>query len=68
MLLPMSPTDSLFLTNENRERPMHVAGLQLFRPPDGADAAEVRRIFEAAVRNADVSPLFRRRPRRSLTT
>ena len=68
MLLPMSPTDSLFLTNENRERPMHVAGLQLFRPPDGADAAEVRRIFEAAVRSADVSPLFRRRPRRSLTT
>ena len=68
MLLPMSPTDSLFLANENRERPMHVAGLQLFRPPDGADAADVRRIFEAAVRNADVAPLFRRRPRRSLTS
>ena len=35
MLLPMSPTDSVFLTAETRQTPMHVGGLQLFEPADG---------------------------------
>jgi diacylglycerol O-acyltransferase / wax synthase len=29
----MSPIDSTFLLAESREHPMHVAGLQLFEPP-----------------------------------
>ena len=48
MLLPMSPLDSLFLLAESREHPMHVGGLQLFQPPDGADAMDVRSMFDAA--------------------
>ena len=68
MLLPMSPTDSLFLLGESREHPMHVGGLALFTPPDGADAADVRAMFEDALTSGEVAPLFRRRARRSVTT
>ena len=32
----MSPMDSMFLIGETREHPMHVGGLQVFTPPDGA--------------------------------
>ena len=28
----ISPTDSMFLLTESREHPMHVGGLQLFKP------------------------------------
>ncbi|WAX57065.1 wax ester/triacylglycerol synthase family O-acyltransferase [Jatrophihabitans cynanchi] len=68
MLLPMSPTSSMFLLGETREHPMHVGGLQLFQPPDGADALDVRAMFEAAVADGDVAPLFSKRARRALTT
>ncbi|MFN2561759.1 MAG: wax ester/triacylglycerol synthase family O-acyltransferase [Jatrophihabitans sp.] len=68
MLLPMSPTSSLFLLAETREHPMHVGSLQLFVPPDGADALDVRRMFDDAVAKDEVSPLFQKRPRRSITS
>ena len=68
MLLPMPPTSSLFLLAETREHPMHVGGLQLFEPPEGADALDVRAMFEAAIAENDVAPLFQKRPRRSVTT
>src|SRR3954452_19311647 len=68
MLLPMPPTDALFLLAESREHPMHVGGLQLFVPPDGAEAIDIRRMFEAEVAKDEVSPLFRKRPRRSVRT
>ncbi len=68
MLLPMSPADSMFLMVESREHPMHVGGLQLFVPPEGADSTDVRRTFEQMVAADDVRPLFRRRARRSPTT
>src|SRR4051812_28057400 len=68
MLLPMSPTDSLFLLAESREHPMHVGSLQLFVPPDGADALDVRRMFEDEVLKDEVSPLFQKRARRSVTS
>ncbi len=68
MLLPMSPLDSLFLLAESREHPMHVGGLQLFQPPDGADAMDVRTLFDAAILNDEPSPLFHKRARRSITT
>ena len=35
---------------ESREHPMHVGSLQLFVPPDGADALDVRKLFDEAVR------------------
>jgi diacylglycerol O-acyltransferase len=64
----MSPTSSLFLMAESREHPMHVGSLQLFEPPDGADALGVRTMFEEAITADEVAPLFQKRPRRSLTT
>ena len=68
MLVPMPPTDSLFLLAESREHPMHVGGLQLFVPPDGADALDVRRLFEAELAKDEVAPLFQKRPKRSVAT
>ncbi|MBC2894578.1 wax ester/triacylglycerol synthase family O-acyltransferase [Rhodococcus sp. 4CII] len=68
MVLPMSPTDSMFLLGESREHPMHVGGLAIFTPPDGADAAEVGAMFAAAAASDEVAPLFRKQARRSVTT
>lgn len=64
----MSPTSSIFLLAETREHPMHVGGLQLFRPPEGADVLDVRAMFDAAVATGEAAPLFRKRARRSLTS
>lgn len=66
MLRPMLLTDSVFLTAESRETPMHVGGLQLFQPP--ADFGSVSEMFQRLIADDDVAPLFRKRPRRSITT
>src|SRR3954453_15153038 len=64
----MSPTDSMFLIGESREQPMHVGSLQVFELPDGADTDLLRTALLDMLQQTDVSPLFRRRPYRSLTT
>ncbi len=38
----MMPTDSMFLFVESREHPIHVGGLSLFEPPEGAGPDFVR--------------------------
>ncbi|EFQ82625.1 acyltransferase, WS/DGAT/MGAT [Aeromicrobium marinum DSM 15272] len=58
----MPPTDSMFLLAETREHPMHVGGLQLFVPPDGAGPEFARELVEGFRHNDEVSPLFRKRP------
>ncbi len=68
MLVPMSPADSVFLMVETRDHPMHVGGLELFVPPEGADRNDVRQIFQQMIDVDDVAPLFRQRARRTLTT
>ncbi len=68
MLLPMPPTSSMFLLGETREHPMHVGGLQLFQPPDGADALDIRAMFDEAMAGTEVAPLFRKRASRSVTS
>jgi diacylglycerol O-acyltransferase len=68
MLLPMPPTSSMFLLAETREHPMHVGGLQLLQPPDGADALDVRAMFDEAMTSPQVAPLYRKRARRSVTS
>ncbi len=68
MLLPMSPTSSMFLMAETRENPMHVGSLQLYQPPAGSDALDVRAMFDKAIADDEVAPLFQKRPRRSVTT
>lgn len=68
MLLPMSPADSMFLLGESPEHPMHFGALTLLRPPEGADARDVRALFEAAVTDGGVAPFWRKKIRRSLTS
>ena len=55
----MSPLDSVFLSIESREHPMHVGGLQLFEPPEGAGPDYVREAHDALVANRDFQPTFR---------
>lgn len=68
MLLPMPPTDSVFLSVETRQRPMHVGGLHLYTPPDGAGPTYVHELFEQLISTGEVAPLFRKRPARGITT
>jgi diacylglycerol O-acyltransferase len=62
----MSPTDSMFLIGESREHPMHVAGLQLFKPPEGSGPDFIRDLHETIVENEDFQPTFRKHPGRLL--
>ncbi|WP_018686408.1 WS/DGAT/MGAT family O-acyltransferase [Actinokineospora enzanensis] len=62
--MPLMPvTDAMFLLGETREHPLHVGGLQLFTPPDGAGPDHVGELFRALLADGRVAPLFRRRPR-----
>nr|WHV03934.1 putative wax ester synthase/acyl-CoA:diacylglycerol acyltransferase [uncultured bacterium] len=45
----LSPTDALFLLGEDRRKPMHVAGLQLFRPPADAGDDFISELWESAL-------------------
>jgi len=56
------PTDSMFLFAESREHPMHVGGLSLFQPPEGADGQFVRQFTDALVANDEFQPVFRKHP------
>jgi len=58
----ISPTDAIFLLGESREHPMHVGGLQLFRPPPGAGPQFARESYEALIANDEFEPTFRKRP------
>ena len=58
----MMPTDSMFLFAESREHPMHVGGLSLYEPPEGAGPDFVRDFFDALVANQDFQPTFRKHP------
>lgn len=58
----ISPTDSMFLLAETREHPMHVGGLQLFEPPEGADESFIRDIYARMLAFEDVAPTFRKHP------
>ena len=60
----ISPTDSMFLVGESREHPMHVAGLQLFEPPDGSGVEFIHDLHAAIVDNEDFQPTFRKHPGR----
>ena len=62
----ISPTDSLFLVGESREHPMHVGGLSLYQPPEGAGPDFVRDIYEDISKRDDFQPTFRKHPARML--
>lgn len=67
-MTPIDPTSLAFLMAESRNQQMHVAGLQLFEKPADAPADFVRRIYDSAIETTEVSPLFRKRPYRSVRT
>ena len=56
------PTDSVFLLGESREHPMHVGGLQLYEPPEGAGRGYVREFYDQLVAQRDFQPTFLKRP------
>ncbi|MGV7824118.1 WS/DGAT/MGAT family O-acyltransferase [Mycobacterium kansasii] len=58
----MMPNDSMFLFAESREHPMHVGGLSLFEPPQGAGPEFVRQFYDALVANEEFQPTFRKHP------
>ena len=58
----MSPVESMMLLAESPGHPMHVAGLQLFQPPQGAGPEFVREYYEALRACDEVQPLFRKHP------
>ena len=62
----ISPTDSMFLIGESREHPMHVAGLQLFKPPEGSGPDFIRDMYETISKNDHFQPTFRKHPGRVL--
>jgi diacylglycerol O-acyltransferase len=62
----ITPTDAIFLLTETREHPMHVGGLQLFEPPEGAGPDFARETYEALVAIREFQPTFRKRPARML--
>lgn len=68
MRMPMSPTDSMFLLGESRDRPMHVGGLILLQPREGTTVADLVALFTASVRDENTDPLWRKRAVRSLGT
>ncbi|WP_240755756.1 WS/DGAT/MGAT family O-acyltransferase [Nocardioides iriomotensis] len=64
----MDPTSAAFMLAENRNQPMHVGGLQLFRRPDDAGRTFVRDFYQDMIQERELSPLFLKRPQRSLAT
>lgn len=68
MPTPIDPTATGFLLAENRNMPMHVGGLQLFRKPEGAGRTYVREMYEQMRDVEEIRPLFLKHPHRSLKT
>ncbi|MEB3049424.1 wax ester/triacylglycerol synthase family O-acyltransferase [Mycolicibacter sp. MYC123] len=58
----ISLLDSVFLLGETREHPMHVGGLMLFEPPEGAGREFVGEIYHELLTAGDLQPAFRKRP------
>ncbi len=58
----ISPADLIFLIGESREHPMHVGGLALYDPPEGAGPEFVRELFEEVATDTDFQPTFRKHP------
>ena len=68
MFVPMDPAAQGFMIAESRKTPMHVGGLHLYTPPEGAGPEWGRETYEQFLSSKDVAPLYLKRPHRSLTT
>jgi diacylglycerol O-acyltransferase len=65
---PIDPTSVGFLLAENRNMPMHVGGLQLFKKPEGVGRNYVREMYEEMRDVEEIAPLFLKHPYRSART
>lgn len=68
MAVTIDPTSLAFLLAETRNQPMHVAGLQLFETPEDAGPHFAHDVYQQALAETEVRPLFRKRPLRSIGT
>ncbi len=68
MFVPMDPTAQGFMIAESRKTPMHVGGMHLYSPPEGAGPGWARETYERFLEADNVAPLYLKRPHRSLTT
>ena len=68
MFSPIDPTSAGFLLAENRNMPMHVGGLQLFKKPEGVGRNYTREMYEQMRDVEEIAPLFLKHPRRKLKT
>ncbi len=62
----LSPLDQAFLMVERRNQPMHVGGLLLFQPPEGAKPDDIREMVDAMRAIEDPQPPFNYRLTRKL--
>jgi diacylglycerol O-acyltransferase len=62
----IDPTSLGFLLAENRNQPMHVAGLQLFEKPADAGPHFARELYESSLDTEEIAPLFLKKPVRTL--
>ena len=56
------PEAVVLLLLESGDYPMHIAVLQLFRPPEGSGPEYARETYEALRANRDVAPTYARHP------
>ncbi len=63
----MPVNDAVFLLAEARERPMHVAGLHLYRPPEEAGAHYPGEIYRSVFQAHHIDRRLRRRPTRTMS-
>ncbi|WP_235737313.1 WS/DGAT/MGAT family O-acyltransferase [Nocardioides alcanivorans] len=68
MATPIDPTSTAFLLAESRKAPLHVGGLQLFEPPEGAGPGFVGDLYRQMQQVEEFEPIFLKRPHRSVTT
>ncbi len=68
MFVPMDPTAQGFMIAESRKTPMHVGGMHLYTPPDGAGPEWARETYEKFLNSTDIAPLYLKRPHRSIRT
>ena len=58
----LNPTDSAFLWMETRNQPMHVAGLNIYTPPEDAEPDYVGRLLADWGKHLSAKPPFNQRP------
>jgi diacylglycerol O-acyltransferase len=68
MAVPMDPTSAGFMIADSRNTPMHVGGLQLFTPPEGAGPTWIRDMYDESIITTEAAPIFHKRPWRSVAT